>query len=325
MRQSDHQFDSRRRTLPGLVLLFLIASNFVVGAQERETTDVIKVNTDLVVFDVQVIDKKTKTVIGDLTEADFEILDRGAKQTVTYFSHDQLPLSIMLLLDVSDSVRPFIRRIRDGALEALRHLKAEDQVAVMAFATSSELVQDFTLDRNLVATQIEAATSGDKLGTQTGFAAAMDKAAVKMLNSPQGNRSVIIVVTDNFFYTSAYQQKVVLLDLFQSGAVVYGLIVNGSNPEAGLRGGTSPGVDRYVAQTGGEILRAKNPEVAGKLALLIDHLRLRYAVGFRPTDDRDDDRFRPVEITVVTHQSREQKTIVLTRRGYYFRRRSTQR
>lgn len=323
MRPSAHQFDLCRRPSRGLVLLFLLAFNPVVMAQEKEAADVIKVNTDLVVFDVQVIDKKTKTVIGDLTDADFEILDRGTKQTVTYFSHDQLPLSIMLLLDVSDSVRPFVRRIRDGALEALHHLKTEDQVAVMAFATSSELVQDFTPDRNLVAAQIEAATSGDKLGTQTGFAAAMDNAALSMLKSPQGNRSVIIVVTDNFFSTSAYQQKLVLSDLFQSTAVVYGLIVNGSNPAAGLRGGTSPGVERYVDQTGGEILYANNHDVASKLALLFDHLRLRYAVGFRPADDRADDKFRPIEIKVASNQRKGEKIVVLTRHGYYFRRRSS--
>ena len=322
MRQHSNQIDLRRLHSIGSILLFLIASNASAVAQEKDAVDVVKVNTDLVVFDVQVVDKKTKSVLTDLTEADFEMFDRGKKQTVTYFSHDELPLSIMLLLDVSDSVRPFIRRIREGALAALRHLKAEDQVAVMAFATTSEMVQDFTADRNLVASQIAAATSDDKLGIKTGFAAAMDNAAVRMLNSPQGNRPVIIVITDNFFFTSAYQEYVILSDLFQSGSVVYGLTVNGSNGLAGLRGGVNPGMDRYVEQTGGEMVYANNHEVAGKLALLIDHLRLRYVVGFRPTENADDDKFRPVEIKIAANQGKEKKTIVLTKRGYYFRRRS---
>ncbi len=321
MLQPTHQIDRWRLRSTAFTLLFLLASNSAV-AQEKDGPDVIKVNTDLVVFDVQVIDKKTKTVLTDLTEADFEILDRGTKQTVSYFSHDELPLSIMLLLDVSDSVRPFIRRIREGALDALRHLKSEDQVAVMAFATNSELVQDFTADRNLVATQIEAATNSDKLGIKTGFAPALDNAALKMFNSPPGSRSVIIVITDNSFFTSAVQEQIVLSDLFQSGSVVYGLIVNGTNPVAGLRAAINPGMNRYVEQTGGEMLYANNQEVAGKLALLIDHLRLRYAVGFRPTDSSDDDKFRLVEIRIASNQRKDKKTLVLTKRGYYFRRRS---
>lgn len=325
MSQPAHQIGLRLRYSIGFILFFLMACASAAEAQETDPADVIKVSTNLVVFDVQVFDKKTKTVLTNLTEADFEILDRGKKQTVTYLSHDELPLSIMLLLDVSDSVRPFIRRVRDGALEAMRHLKPADQVAVMAFATTSELLQDFTTDRNLVTSRIGLATTTDQLGKRTIFAPAMDDAAVRMVNSPPGNRSVIIVVTDNSFLTSWVHEQMVLSDLFQSGAVVYGLIVNGSPGLASMSGAYNPGVDRYVEQTGGEMVYANNDEVAGKLTLLIDHLRLRYAIGFRPTENGDDDKFRPVEIKIVSPQTKDKKTIVLTKRGYYFRRRPDNR
>jgi VWFA-related protein len=292
------------------------------GAWGQQPIDVVKVNTDLVVFDVQVMDKKTRSIVGNLSQADFVIADRGVKQTINYFTHDELPLSIILLLDVSDSVRPFIRRVREGALEALGRLKNEDQVAVMAFATTSELVQDFTLDRSLITRGIEDATKSQRLGVNTGFAAAMDDAATRLLMSPPANRSVIIVVTDNFFFTSAHQEKVILSELFQSGSVVYGVLVNTSNPYAGLRTGVYPGIERYVDQTGGEIVRADSHDVAAKLALLIEHLRLRYALGFRPTDTSEDDKFRPVEIKFVSGERNEKSIVVLTRRGYYFRRKS---
>ena len=291
-------------------------------AQKAEPIDVIKVNTDLVVFDVQVLDRKTRSNIGNLTEGDFEIWDRGVKQNISYFSRDELPLSIMLLLDVSESVRPFIQRIRAGALEALQRLKPQDQVAVMAFASSSKLIQKFTLDRGLVAAQIDEATSVEKLGPLTGFAAAMDKAALEMLNPPPGTRSVIIVVTDNVFATSAYQQKILLAELFDSGSVVYGLLVKTSNPQAGLLGGMTVGVDRYVEQTGGEIFRANKRDIAEQLATLIQHLRLRYAIGYRPGDTTEDEKFRPVQITVSSAKSGKPKPLVLTRRGYYLRRRT---
>src|SRR6266446_83019 len=91
------------------LLLLLISSVFLTGvygtglAQEKEPTEVIKVNTDLVVFDAQVIDKKTKRIIGDLGKDDFQITENGIRQTVSYFSRDELPLSILLLLDVSGS------------------------------------------------------------------------------------------------------------------------------------------------------------------------------------------------------------------------------
>src|SRR6266404_321249 len=117
----------------------LTGSAATADAQEKDPIDVIRVNTDLVVFDAQVIDKKTKRVIGDLTKEDFELSDNGAKQQISYFSRDELPLSIILLLDVSRSVRPIIDDIRDGALNALARLKPEDQVAVMAFSLANAL------------------------------------------------------------------------------------------------------------------------------------------------------------------------------------------
>ena len=305
-------------SLAGIALLTAFVSPSLF-AQKKEPIDIIKVNTDLVVFDVQVVDRKTRNNIADLKDADFEIWDRGIKQKLTYFSYDELPLSIMLLLDVSDSVRPFIHRIRDGALRALQNLKPQDEVAVMAFASSSKLIQDFTLDRRLAATQIENATSAAKLGPLTQFAEAMDHAAVKMLNAPLGNRSVIIVVTDNFFVTSEFQEKIIVTDLFASGAVVYALLVNTSNPATGLKGGASAGIEHYVEQTGGETVKANNHDIADKLALLIEHLRLRYALGFRPTDTKDE-KFRPVEIKLVRAGNAKDRRIVLTKRGYYFRR-----
>jgi hypothetical protein len=61
------------RTL-GLLIGVLVVSLTGIcrpgAAQEKDPVDVIKVNTDLVVFDAQVIDKKTRRVIGDLTKDD---------------------------------------------------------------------------------------------------------------------------------------------------------------------------------------------------------------------------------------------------------------
>ncbi|HMH43365.1 MAG TPA: hypothetical protein VK557_07780, partial [Pyrinomonadaceae bacterium] len=74
-------------------------------------------------------------------------------------------------------------------------------------------------------------------------------------------------------------------------------------------------------QTGGEIIKAGNHDVAEKLAILIDHLRFRYAIGFRPNDTTEDDKFRAVDITIASNR-RNATTIVLTKRGYYFRRRA---
>jgi VWFA-related protein len=319
----------RRSTrLPGLFIaafiLFLAGLCSTSVAQEKEPTDVIKVNTDLVVFDAQVIDKKTKRVIGDLTKDDFEVTENGVRQPISYFGRDELPLSILLLLDVSGSVRPILHQIRDGALNALQRLKPDDQVAVMAFANTSRLAQDFTKDRGLAARKIEAATATDALGSGTFLGPALESAAIHMQEAPtQTSRRVIIVITDNIAFAGGKEQKEILEELFDSGTVVYGLIVKAAIGKVFnvMFLGQIKGVNEFVEQTGGEMMGADKKEVDTKLGAVIDRLRARYAIGFRPTNTAADEKFRPIEIKVSAAGKSKDKPVVLTKRGYYLRRR----
>ena len=288
--------------------------------------DVVKVSTDLVVFDAQVIDKRSKRTIGDLTKDDFAITENGVRQEVSYFSRDELPLSIILLLDVSRSVRPIIHEIRDGALNALQRLKPEDEVAVMAFGTTYQLVQDFTKDRPLVSQKIESATATESLGNGTFLSSALDSAATHMQKAPApGSRRVIIVVTDNIALTPDRETKYIVDELLDSGTVVYGLIVQaamGKLFKVMSLGQLSKGVNDFVERTGGEIVGADKKEVDAKLGLVVDRLRARYQLGFRPVNISDDGKFRPVEIKVTETKKRKEKPLVLTKRGYYLHRRT---
>jgi Ca-activated chloride channel family protein len=312
----------RKRTLITITLLLTCVP---VAPQEKEPDEVLKVNTDLVVFDAQVIEKKSKRIVGDLTKDDFEITDNGVKQEISYFSRDELPLSIILLLDVSRSVRPIIHDIRDGALTALQRLKPDDQVAVMAFAEDTKLAQDFTTDRALVSRQIEDVTATDVLGHGTFIGPALEQAAYHMQIAPTPtSRRVIIVITDNIAATSGREEQDILQRLFDSGTVVYGLIVRGPVGRVFniMSFGQIKAIDKFVEETGGEVLGAGKKEVADRLGRVIDHLRARYALGFRPSNS-DDNNFRPVEIKISAAKNRKQKLVVLTKRGYYLRRRTT--
>src|SRR5438128_936146 len=313
------------RSLFSFLLIASLLSVFSQSlAQEKEPIDVVKVNTDLVVFDAQVIDKKTKRVIGDLTKEDFELSDNGAQQQISYFSRDELPLSIMLLLDVSGRIRPILHQIRDGALNALQRLKPEDRVAVMAFANTSRLVQNFTSDRKLASQKIEEVTASDALGRGTFLGPALESAAIHMQNAPaQTGRRVIIVVTDNIALVPGRETKQILDELFDKGTVVYGLIVRAAIGKVFnvMFLGQIKGVNEFVEQTGGEVIGADKKEVDAKLGEVIDRLRARYAIGFRPSNSTDDGKFRSVAIKISQTTKQKEKPIVLTKRGYYLRRR----
>ena len=69
----------------------------------ESSDDVVKIDTDLVKIDALVMQKNTARIVGGLNREDFLLYEDGTKQEITHFSTDQLPLSVMLLIDRGSS------------------------------------------------------------------------------------------------------------------------------------------------------------------------------------------------------------------------------
>lgn len=304
--------------------------------QEREsrTTDTIRLNTSLVVIDAQVVDRKTGETVSGLQAEDFVLHDDGARQEITHFSKDKLSLSVVLLIDLSGSVSPVLRQIREGSLEALSRLKESDEVAVMAFSSSTQLVQDFTRDRRLVVDRIGAIEKTPVIGQGTSLYQAMVEAAWHM--NQAGNptsRRVIIAITDNVAWEynfAGISEQEVARRIIDSGSMVCGLIVEGAiskTEKLFLRNRAGETlyrrrmtVDPFVRQTGGEMVSAEKSGIAGRLATLIDHLRTRYSLGYSPQREVVDGRYHRIEVRLTDEARRRfRDPEVRTRQGYVAR------
>src|SRR5271154_2865128 len=139
-----------RLPLPIVVVICFLQTP--VLAQDQEES-VVRVAVNLVLMDATV---KTKSgqIMGDLKKEDFEIREDGVAQKVEVFSRDELPLNVALVLDLSDSIGPFLGPLRDAANTALAALKPEDEVALFTFSTAAELRVPFTNDKSKIAEQI---------------------------------------------------------------------------------------------------------------------------------------------------------------------------
>ena len=72
---------SRKRFVSSFAIAFLCGSLLSPArAQEIDPNDIIRVNTDLVVLDAQVINKKSRSVFSGLRKQDFEIYEENLKQ-----------------------------------------------------------------------------------------------------------------------------------------------------------------------------------------------------------------------------------------------------
>ena len=248
------------------------------------------------------------------------------KQEIVYFGQDQLPLSVILLLDISGSVRPIIQTVGEGANNALRHLKPEDEVAVMPFADYPKLISSFTKDRARTAAKITEASNLD-LGHGTMLSDALDQAAREINKGTNpANRRAIIVITDNLTFATGDEIKRLQQELAESGAVVYGLIVRSAFAKVFnvLTLGKIKGVDTFAEETGGEVLGANRSEVDSRLGEMFTRLRTRYTIGYRPPETNEEGAYRQVKVQLAPAIMKTNKQLVVrARRGYYFRKKAS--
>jgi VWFA-related protein len=278
------------------------------------------------------LQKKTARVVGDLKQTDFVILEDGAKQQLTHFSQDSLPLSVLLMIDRGGCLDPFGSQVHQAANEALARLKETDEVSVMTYHDDVELLQEFTRDRSLIRSALDRLPSHEDLKDHC-LNKAIAKAADYMVTAgnPVGRRVIIVItgITRNFDCGHGPSGKAAKQSLFESGSVVCGIVPRtpGQRMENGLMvWGTrmvgafgAPVIDikELADETGGEVMEDKPEKLDTAFATLIEHLRTRYNLAFVSTNRKRDGTLRKLKIDVVQPAQKSQgKLVVKARRSY---------
>lgn len=345
------------RGICSVFLAFVLFSELTQAQQapQKDEAAALKIQTDLVVLDAFVWQKKTGRVITGLKAEDFILQEDLAKQQVEYFSQDKFPLSVILLLDLSGSMYPTLKSLHLGSLEALQRLKPEDEVAVMTFTYSANLLQDFTKDREVVKNTIAKVVQPD-VQRNTGYGVDINEgvfhAALQMNKATHPlSRRVIITITDNYSIASRMAKRRSKDDtygeLLETDSTVYAIIVDSEaarrarnttrvidatlialNPFAGaahiaLRKAMMQNLNikDYVEKTGGEAVVTDRDSVGPALSLFLDHLRGRYSLGYYPTNTNFDGGYRKIKLMVKPEiEKREGGGLqAQTRDGYYAR------
>lgn len=306
--------------------------------------DSYRVTTRLVLVDAQVLDKKTHVPINTLTRDDLEVYEDGIQQRISFFSQDELPLSVVLLFDLTDSVRPVLKPLAEGAQRALEHLKPQDEVAVIVYAATAYMVQDFTTDRSLAAAAIEKASRMES-GEAAFFNEALFKAAEHLSTRPNARR-VIIWLTDDVpnipsdeikaRYARSlgnyrpHTEKEAFEELFRTGTLVCTLLKRSeiSDRESARRDFQTmiermrnpPGeVYKYTSMTGGRVVESSGKRLDQQLASLIDEIHLRYCLGYRPSSTKAQGKYCTIKVKLSTEIRKSQKNLVVEAKSGYYR------
>jgi VWFA-related protein len=253
----------RGQTLAAAVGLMLCAA----GGRAQQTP-AFSSRIEAVRVDVLVTDNGQP--VRGLGRGDFEIVDNGVPQVVELVSFDEVPLNVILALDMSDSVAgDRLEQLRGAGGGVLAALKKGDQAALVSFSHAVQLGAGLTSDVASVQAALADAQSSGQTALVDGTYAGI------MVGESDAGRALLIVFSDGVDTSSWLRADAVLDAAKRADVVVYGVsVVSRLKPEF-LR--------ELTSLTGGRLFEIdKTANLASTFLGILDEFRHRYLVSYTP-------------------------------------------
>lgn len=256
-----------------------------------------------------------------LKQGDFEILnDEGDRESITTFGGGDLPISSVLLLDSSESMKGEpLKAALAGVRAFVDRTRGDDETMVAFFSDRILAATTFTKD--------DAALQRALGEVKAAGGTAVNDHLYYALNrlQPRLGRRVVVLLSDGLDVSSSLDMEQVLARARRSQAMIYWLRLD--DPSTAGKGvpryssiwrGMDDNARQYtlleqaVTESGGRILKIRQlGEIDDAFRQVIDELRQQYVLGFQPRDARGRGNWRPLRVRV-----RGDEFAVRTRAGF---------
>jgi Ca-activated chloride channel family protein len=270
----------------------------------------ISVSVDLVVLHATVRDRQGRLVSG-LGEQDFALYEDGVRQSVRLFQHEDLPVTVGLVIDHSGSIRTKLPEVIAAARAFVYTSNSADRLFVVNFNEKVTLgmreIVPFA-DRTFA---LERAIS---LTPAAGMTALYDAVAegLTRLQPANADRGVLIAISDGGDNASHCSLAQVVEQAAKSSTMIYAIgIADESDPDrnpAALR--------RLASTTGGEaFFPGDSTQVTAICERIAHDIRNQYTLGYVSSNASKRAAYRTVH--VVASDAAKEKLSVRARTGYY--------
>ncbi|MFZ0416461.1 MAG: VWA domain-containing protein [Candidatus Sulfotelmatobacter sp.] len=283
------------------------------SSQQKNTEDngtfVIRKDVDEVLLHATVVDDKER-IVTNLSKSDFAVFEDGKPQTIISFHHEDIPVSMGILIDNSGSMREKRAKVNQAALNLVRSSNPQDEVFVVNFNDEYYLDQDFTNDLLKLKEALE------KIDAKGGTALyeAVVASADHLKRDAKLERKVLFVVTDGEDNASRETLEQAVKQLQdENGPSVYaiGILGDEEHPKRARRA-----LEIIAQRTGGLAFFPKTLDEVDEISRQVAHdIRNQYTIGYKSTNPRSTGGFR--QIRVEAKAKGHGKMSVRTKSGYY--------
>jgi Ca-activated chloride channel family protein len=269
----------------------------------------ISVDVNLVVLHPAVRDGKGQFA-SDLHEQDFEVYEDGVRQAIKLFRHEDVPVTVGLIVDHSSSMRHKLAEVVAAAGTFVHSSSPEDQMFVVNFNEKVTLGLPDAVGFTDNSTELERAISRTPAGGMTALYDAVLRGQER-LQAGRHDKKVLIVISDGGDNASTHRLAEVLKVAELSSTLVYTIGIYDPDDED-----KNPDVLRRLAgATGGEaFLPGKFDDVVAICERIARDIRHQYTLGYVSSSAAKPGVFR--SIRVVARSGGNGKLVVRTRSGY---------
>ncbi|NWF82714.1 MAG: VWA domain-containing protein [Bryobacteraceae bacterium] len=277
-----------------------------VGSLAQEP--VFKTGVNLVRVDVEVLSGRDS--VRELSAQDFVVRDQGKTVHITHCAREEAPLDLMLLFDISGSMKPAVTAVAQGSRRALSVLRPGDRVAVSVVHGEVRRISELTGDLRDVEAAIRFGVLAQRFVGATHLQEGILIASVHLSAAGRSERRrAVLLITDNEGDRTMDDEEAIDA-AWKADTVVCGLVV-----KTGQRTprGKKP-VDKIAEKTGCEMMLADSPEEG--FVDMIRRLRSRYVLYYPLPATKPGER-RDVEVELSREaRSRAGNPRVFARKGY---------
>ena len=276
------------------------------------------VRVESVTLDVVVVDKRGRFIPG-LAESDFVILDGGEPQDIQFFTAEFTPVTTMLLLDSSSSIRSNLSAIQTAGYLFAQNLSEGDTARIGLFGSGVRFGPRFTDDLSEHYAFLLSMRAAGKTALYDAIITALEKVGVV-----EGRKSLLIFTDGDDSGPAQQGSESTMEDAVEaaklSEVTIYTIGFTGWGPD-GTYSVNRPFLTTIAEATGG---RAYFPEDIGAVkdafADVQEDLHRHYRMAYIPAENpgpepgaETDANWRPLEV----HIKNRDDLIVRTRQGYY--------
>jgi len=268
-----------------------------------QSTTAFRADSTLVLVPVSVTDPANRYVLG-LEKQDFHLSEDDVPQTIRFFSNEDAPLSIGLLVDTSGSMGAKLDTSRRAVIEFLKTLNAADEAFLVEFSDRAELAVSLTSNSGEIEQKLTSVTSG-------GLTALLDAVhtGLQEMKHAKNPRKALLVISDGGDNNSRFTATEIEDLVREADVQIYAMgvfepVLSSGLGKAGMAAGlgaaeiSGPKLLSEIAdQTGGRALAASSlrdlPGIAERIGI---ELRNQYVLAYSPVNKSRDGKYRKVQV-----------------------------